>query len=168
MRTLAFSLFLAITVASAGPTQSGTQIQTNEKLENLLQEFETLLSKGDVERLGAWIDRYMVDDFSCVNTNGSLVSSKAQERASLIDLVSRAAKIGGRMETTEPKIRTFGDTAIFTGLTHMVVQKTPTDEKRETTFRRMNVWIRENGGWKWAACAGASVTSSTPSAPLKK
>jgi hypothetical protein len=80
----------------------------------------------------------MVDDFTCVNTDGSLVTSKAQEMASLIGVAARKAKSGGSTETTEQKLRTFGDTAIFTDLTQLV-QKSPTGQTRDITFRRMSV-----------------------------
>jgi hypothetical protein len=53
-------------------------------LANLNQEFDTLLSKGDVERLGALIDKYLVDDFTCLNIDGFLITSKAEERANFI------------------------------------------------------------------------------------
>jgi hypothetical protein len=45
-------VFLAIATASGCWAQSRTQGQTNEKVATLVQEFETLLSKGEVESSG--------------------------------------------------------------------------------------------------------------------
>ena len=155
LRALALGMFLAIGIASSGQAQQATDEAAVKKLTALDRQFETLFSNGDVETLGLWIDKFMSNDFSCVLTDGNLVTTKAVERAHLLE----QAKRGIKLETTDLKIRTTGDTGIATALTH-VHARSATGQTRDFRYRRMNVWVREHGDWKWASCSGALVPLS--------
>jgi ketosteroid isomerase-like protein len=106
------------------------------------------------EWLGAWIDKYLSDDFSCILVDGTIVTSKAEEKTSLIDMITD----GVSAETTDSKVSITGDTAIVTAVTRTAPKApSPSGEQQETTFPRMNVWARVNGDWKMLGCAGAPV-----------
>jgi Domain of unknown function (DUF4440) len=149
MRSLASGTFLSIAMALGGHAQSATQAQDIQRLTTLRQQFEALAVQGDVEKLGAWLDQYMADDFTCILIDGGVLT-KAQEKSLLIDL----AKSGITMNTTEQKITVISDTAVSTSQTHVAQKSGPSND---VTFRHMDVWIRTNGDWKWLGAAGAQV-----------
>ena len=154
LRVLAVGMFFAIAITSGGRAQSGTQETAEQQIAALKQEFGELMLKGDAEKLGVWIDKHTVDQYFCQYADGSIVT-RAEDRAGLIGV----AKSGASTEVTEQKISTIGDTAIYTGLVH-ILSKSTTGQTQDIRFRRMEVWVRKDDDWKMAACAGSPVASA--------
>ena len=123
----------AVVVASAQPASAGDARKA-------IDAFIAAVRKNDVPA----VSNFLADDLVYTHSTG-IVEGKPEY---LAKLKAGDQKYTG-IELTNPKIRTFGDTAVLNTTARMTgaTKGVPFDN----TLFLMQVWVKQGGGWKMVA-----------------
>jgi hypothetical protein len=107
-------------------------------------DINTAMLKADTSSL----ERLLADDFTAVHSDGKLFT-KAQE----IEYVKSGVLKYESIDVKDLKIRTYGKTAVVSGLTFF--KGTINGNSYSGTNRPTRVWVKQGGNWK---CVSYQVT----------
>lgn len=132
-----FAIFFAIAVAqiTATPVKADA---TTETLTAISQELMDAVAPGNKS---VW-ERYLADDCLNVDENGNVLTKSEL----LKDFGPLPAGYIGRIEVTDPQVRTAGDTAVIThrDREHLELY----GQKMLTQFQTTSTFVRRNGQWQ--------------------
>jgi ketosteroid isomerase-like protein len=108
-----------------------------EELLKLEKEFAQAIVKNDAEAIA----RFLGDDWLIIDPDGGVIN-----RARFLDVIKSGALTHSMMESEDVRVRTYGDTAIVTGLTTAKGQFMGQDFT--TQERATDVFVKQNGRWQ--------------------
>lgn len=122
--------------ARAGQSKSagGAAVGVEAQLKKLEREWFTAVTKNDV----ATLNRIFADDFTALNSDGSLVTKKQ-----MVELLSSGKMQLDEIRSEEFKLRLYGTTAIVNGRSTYVRNGKPLGTSGHT-----EVWVKRAGIWK--------------------
>jgi len=140
--TILVGTWLGLFTLAFAQTQSGTSSKktdaTAETLKAISQELMDAVAQGNK---AVW-ESYLSEDCLYVDENGS-VSTKSEL---LKDFGPLPAGYVGRIEVTDPQVRTAGDTAV---ITHRDMEYLELyGQKMLTQFQTTSTFVRQNGQWQ--------------------
>jgi len=114
-------------------------VTSEEELLKVEKEFAEAIVKNDLEAIG----RLVIDDWIVIDPDGEIV-----DRARFFAVIRSAALTHDMMESEDPRVRIYGDSAVVTGITRTTGKFM--GQEFSTRERATDVFVRRNGRWQCA------------------
>ena len=111
--------------------------EAEEELLKLEKAFAEAIVKNDLEGIG----RLVTDDWIIIDPNGEIV-----DRARFFDVIKSGALTHEMMESEDFRVRAYGDSAVFTGLTR--TKGKFMGQEFSTQERATDVFVKHDGRWQ--------------------
>jgi len=109
-----------------------------DELLKLEKEFAQAIVKNDVEAIG----RFLADDWTIIDPDGGII-----DKSRFLAVIKSGALSHEMMESDDMRVRTYGDSAIVTGLTR--TKGKYLGQEFTTQERATDVLIKRNGRWQY-------------------
>jgi ketosteroid isomerase-like protein len=128
----------------------GQKASSTNKVEDQIKKLEQDWAQGIMKDGAGAVDQYEADDIVSTDPSGR-VTDKAQDKK---DLSSGDLKFQS-LESSDVKVRVYGDTAVATGTS--TVKGTYKGQDISATYRFTDTWVKRNGKWQAVASQGTKI-----------
>ena len=107
MKQSVIVILIALAVSSLAPAQ----VRNHKMQEDLLKvekEFSEAIVENDAEAVG----QFLADDWIIIDPDGSII-----DKARFLDVIKSGTLTHEMMESSDPRVRIYGNTAVITALT---------------------------------------------------
>jgi ketosteroid isomerase-like protein len=118
-----------------------------EDLLKVEKEFSEAIVENDAEAVG----QFLADDWIIIDPDGSII-----DKARFLDVIKSGTLTHEMMESSDPRVRIYGNTAVITALTTSkgkYIGQGFTSQERAT-----DLFVKENGRWR---CVFSQLTRFT-------
>jgi len=144
----------AMMIATASLISSQTKSDTNDKqsgkVEQAIMQMEREWADAFVKRDAATLERILASDFTDTDDEGHI-----ENRAKYIDSAKNPVGTFTSIETSETKVRVYGNSAVSTG--RYVIKGT--EREQGEPFRYMAVYVKQQGRWQAVAFQSTRITA---------
>jgi ketosteroid isomerase-like protein len=129
---------------------TGQNASTTGKVEDQIKKLELDWAQATIKDGVAAVDQYEADDIVSTDPSGR-VTDKAQDKK---DFSSGDLKFQS-LETSDLKVRVYGNTAVATGTS--TLKGTYKGQDISGTYRFTDTWVKRNGKWQVVATQATKV-----------